>query len=71
MFTGIFTVEAILKIIGMSKYYFLSNWNVLDFIIVVASLIDIAFQDIKGLSIIKVFRLVGVHLLVYLFYRNV
>ena len=49
-----------MKIIGMSKHYFLSNWNVLDFIIVVASLVDIASEDIEGLSIIRVFRLVCV-----------
>ncbi len=51
-------MEAILKIVGMGKHYFMSNWNLLDFVIVVASLVDIASEDVHGLSIIRVFRLV-------------
>lgn len=42
-FTGIFTVEFILKILALRiKNYFRDFWNVLDFVIVVGSIFDIA-----------------------------
>eukprot|EP00051_Salpingoeca_urceolata_P017838 m.246032 g.246032 ORF g.246032 m.246032 type:complete len:1856 (-) comp19058_c0_seq4:42-5609(-) len=58
IFTIIFTVEAVVKIIGLSvKGYFTDGWNVFDFIIVVGSLIDAAL-DGQGfnISFLRIFR---------------
>ncbi|PAA93328.1 hypothetical protein BOX15_Mlig005983g2 [Macrostomum lignano] len=56
-FTIVFTVEAVLKIFAMSREYFLSGWNIFDFVVVIASLIDLTVQDVDGLSIFRSFRL--------------
>jgi hypothetical protein len=37
-FTGIFALEAMIKIIALDKRYFLEKWNVFDFIIALISL---------------------------------
>ena len=39
IFTTIFTLEAIVKIIGLRWHYFRRAWNVYDFIIVILSII--------------------------------
>ena len=39
VFTGIFTAEAIVKLIALRQHYFKKAWNVFDFIIVVSSVI--------------------------------
>ncbi len=39
VFTTIFTLEAVVKIIGLRWHYFRRAWNVFDFIIVVLSII--------------------------------
>lgn len=39
VFTLIFIIEAILRIIALRRGYFLHPWNVFDFIIVVLSII--------------------------------
>ena len=39
IFTTIFTLEAVVKIIGLRWHYFRRAWNVFDFIIVVLSII--------------------------------
>lgn len=41
IFTGIFLIEAIIKLIGLGYNYFKSNWNVFDFVITIASVIDV------------------------------
>ena len=41
VFTGIFTVEAILKIIGFGLSYFRYHWNQFDILVVLLSLTDI------------------------------
>jgi len=41
IFTAIFVVEAALKLIAFGKHYFRNSWNVFDFVVVIASLIDI------------------------------
>uniref|UniRef100_A0A1I8JQN6 Ion_trans domain-containing protein n=1 Tax=Macrostomum lignano TaxID=282301 RepID=A0A1I8JQN6_9PLAT len=57
IFTGIFTFEAVIKITAMSRQYFQSGWNVFDLIVVIASLVDVGVEGIKGLSIFRTFRL--------------
>lgn len=39
VFTGIFTAEAIVKLVALRQHYFKKAWNVFDFIIVVSSVI--------------------------------
>ena len=39
IFTSVFTMEAVVKIIGLRWHYFRRAWNVYDFIIVVLSVI--------------------------------
>lgn len=41
IFTAIFTVEAIFKIIAYGKVYFTHGWNVFDFIIVIVSYVTL------------------------------
>lgn len=71
MFTFIFTVEAIIKIIGMSKEYFKVGWNIFDLLIVACSLPDMVIfvldaESVQALSevagVVKVFRLVIISL---------
>ena len=60
VFTGIFTAESVLKIIAMTPSKFFRNgWNVFDFIIVTISLIELGLANVKGLSVLRSFRLVG------------
>ena len=39
VFTGIFTAEAIIKLMVLRHYYFKKAWNVFDFIVVVSSVV--------------------------------
>ncbi len=60
VFTGIFTTEAILKIIAMSPAKYLKDgWNVFDSIIVTLSLVELGLANVKGLSVLRSFRLVS------------
>ena len=59
VFTTIFTVEAVLKIIAMSPVNYLKDkWNVFDITIVMLSLVELGLSGVKGLSILRSFRLV-------------
>ena len=59
VFTTIFTVEAVLKIIAMSPVNYLKDkWNVFDIAIVILSLVELGLSGVKGLSILRSFRLV-------------
>ncbi|XP_062850682.1 voltage-dependent L-type calcium channel subunit alpha-1C isoform X2 [Trichomycterus rosablanca] len=51
LFTGLFTVEMILKLIAFKpKGYFSDPWNVFDFLIVIGSIIDVILSEINGLQ---------------------
>ena len=63
VFSGVFIIEAILKIIAMNKYYFYNGWNIFDLIIVIASVIDMGVESISGLSVLRTFRLVSLFFL--------
>ncbi len=59
-FTTIFTAESILKIIALTPGKFLINgWNVFDLIIVTISLIELGLANVKGLIVLRSFRLVS------------
>ena len=46
IFTGIYTVEALLKIIGTRKFYFYKSWNIFDFVIVMCAWLGIALDSV-------------------------
>ncbi|XP_058629127.1 voltage-dependent L-type calcium channel subunit alpha-1C isoform X11 [Onychostoma macrolepis] len=51
LFTGLFTVEMILKLIAFKpRGYFSDPWNVFDFLIVIGSIIDVILSEINGLQ---------------------
>ena len=59
-FTAIFTTEAILKIIAKTPAIYLKDgWNVFDIFIVTLSLVELGLANIKGLSVLRSFRLVS------------
>ncbi|CAF3763063.1 unnamed protein product [Rotaria sp. Silwood1] len=61
VFTSIFTAEAILKIIAMTPIKYLKDgWNVFDLLIVTLSLVELGLANIKGLSVLRSFRLLRV-----------
>ena len=41
IFAGIFTIEAIIKLIAFGKRYFKDGWNVFDFIIVIGTFVGL------------------------------
>lgn len=52
IFTVIYTLEAILKIIGTRKFYFYKSWNIFDFVIVVFAWLGIVMDNIIEDSVI-------------------
>ena len=70
VFAGIFTVEAVIKIIAQGKEYFRESWNIFDFIVVIATLIGILLDLttsvqtggkttlIRAFRVIRVFRII-------------
>lgn len=58
VFTSIFTLECILKVMALSKDFFLCGWNIFDLIIVSVSLLDLIFELIEGLTVLRGLRLV-------------
>ncbi|XP_037079041.1 sodium channel protein 60E-like [Pollicipes pollicipes] len=60
VFTSIFTLECLLKVVAISKQFFRSGWNIFDLIVVVASLVELSLQNINGLSVLRVLRLLRV-----------
>ena len=60
MFTGIFAIEAIFKLIALApKNFFASAWNCFDSMIVFFSIIEIFLEGVRGFSIFRSFRLVS------------
>lgn len=59
VFTSIFAFECIIKLMALSKDFFLCGWNIFDLIIVSASLVDIIFELVDGLSVLRGLRLVN------------
>nr|KAG5703738.1 hypothetical protein BaRGS_023027 [Batillaria attramentaria] len=60
VFTFIFLIEAILKILGLSKKYFRNGWDIFDFSIVIASLFASAANKLHGITVIRTLRLMRV-----------
>lgn len=63
VFTVIFTVEAGLKVLALGLYKYLQDkWSCFDFVIVILSLVELGLSNVKGLSILRSFRLVRITL---------
>jgi len=61
VFTTIFTIEAFLKILALGLYKYLEDrWSCFDIIIVLLSLVELGLDGVKGLSILRSFRLVSI-----------
>ncbi|GIL55074.1 hypothetical protein Vafri_10591, partial [Volvox africanus] len=59
-FTGIYTLEALLKLYGLgSRTYFADPWNKFDFVVVVSGLVEVAlsFLHTGYVRVLRVFRL--------------
>ena len=50
IFTTVFTLEAVVKIIGLRHHYFKQPWNVFDFVVVIVSLLgnNISFTVVNN-----------------------
>ncbi|XP_076054052.1 sodium channel protein 1 brain-like isoform X2 [Oratosquilla oratoria] len=60
VFTVVFTLECILKIMALSREFFVNRWNVFDLVIVLASLLDLGLEIGSGLSVLRGMRLLRV-----------
>ncbi|XP_076465332.1 sodium channel protein 1 brain-like [Babylonia areolata] len=60
VFSGVFILEAVLKILALNKFYFCNGWNVFDLVIVIASIVDLGVENVNGLSVLRTFRLLRV-----------
>ena len=81
VFTGIFTVEIILKLIGYGCDFWYDAWNLFDFIVVLCSYVDLILSNIltsslkllstapQLLRLLRVFRLVRLFRLVRKYQR--
>lgn len=79
-FSIIFIIEAFLKLCAYRKAYFLSGWNIFDFFVVMASILDIIMsysgsksQSSSAISILpqiaRIFRVMRVTKLLRMFKR--
>uniref|UniRef100_A0A3B4VQU5 Sodium channel protein type 4 subunit alpha B-like n=1 Tax=Seriola dumerili TaxID=41447 RepID=A0A3B4VQU5_SERDU len=61
IFTMIYTAEALLKLVALDPYgYFKVGWHILDFIIVIVSLMDVTMADVEGLNVLYCFNVMRV-----------
>lgn len=59
MFALIFILEALIKIIGFGKRYFMDNWNLFDFFVFLGSAIGMSltyFTSVQGGSSTTIIR---------------
>ncbi len=50
-------MESFVKIGAMSpRYFFVDGWNIFDFVIVLLSLVELLFENVEGLSMLRSFR---------------
>ncbi|XP_026166669.1 sodium channel protein type 4 subunit alpha B-like isoform X2 [Mastacembelus armatus] len=58
VFTSIFTLEMILKIIALDPYgYFKVGWNIFEFFLVVLTVLELFQHFMEGFGLMRVFRL--------------
>lgn len=51
-----------MKVMALSKEFFECGWNMFDLIIVTASILDLIFELVDGLSVLRGLRLVKSYL---------
>jgi hypothetical protein len=63
MFTGIFLLEAVMRVIANGfileqDSYLRNGWNIIDVTVVLAGLVELSFQtlNLKSLRVIRIFR---------------
>jgi hypothetical protein len=56
VFTGIFTFEAVLKLLALDYHYFSDRWNIFDFLVVTVSLIEVLSTFAFNPTMIRIFR---------------
>ena len=72
VFTGIFGLEAVLKIIGLGSKYFRDISNVFDFVIAIGSIVGTILEGIlhvKGASFLNVIRIFRIGR-IFKFFKN-
>lgn len=71
-FVLVFVIEAILKLIALGPVqYFKDEWNTFDFIVTALGVIEMCFEGVQGLSVLRAFRLVsGTATLYYLAFTH-
>ena len=57
IFTSIFTLECILKLIAFGKVYFNSSWNKFDFFVVVSSILEIFLSSLASSGQLAILRI--------------
>ena len=59
VFTSVFVLEAVAKLVALNPTnYFVDNWNVLDFIIVIGSIVDVALAGASvSIGFLRLFRI--------------
>ena len=53
IFTAIFLVEAILKLLGLGRKYFNDPWNIFDFIIILGSSFFVSLKLLFNITILR------------------
>jgi len=48
VFTAVFSIEAIIKILANGKLYFKDNWNLFDFFVLIFTFVQIYYQKLYG-----------------------
>ena len=51
-------MECLIKLGALGTDFFRNGWNVFDFVIVLASLVDLGLEIVNGLSVLRGMRLV-------------
>lgn len=56
-FLVVFTIELVINMYGAWwSLFWHSSWNVFDFVVVIISLLSVAFPDLPGISVLRLFR---------------
>jgi voltage-dependent calcium channel L type alpha-1D len=50
-FSGVFALEATVKIVGLGKYYWKEPWNIFDFMVVLGTLFGMMYQMVGGSAV--------------------
>jgi hypothetical protein len=50
IFSAIFLIEAIIKIIGLGKRYFKNKWNIFDLLISIGAIVGIILDKVANIS---------------------